>query len=74
MDILVGLLNATHTVPGNPSVVFQLIKRVAGVDVEIFEGGGQKEAVGMQVHSWRQQVAGRRMQIIKGERSVNLYS
>ena len=74
MDILVGLLNATHTVPGNPSVVFQLVKRVAGVDVEIFEGGGQKEAVGVQVHSWGQQVSGRRMQIIKGERSVNLYS
>jgi len=57
MDILVRLLNATHTVPGNPSVVFQLVKRVAGVDVEIFESGGQKEAVGVQVHSWRQQVA-----------------
>jgi len=57
MDILVGLLNATHTVPDNPSVVFQLVKRVAGVDVEIFEGCGQEEAVGVQVHSWGQQVA-----------------
>ena len=50
VDVKVSLVDGAHPLPRLPSSIFRGVKRVAGVDVELFEGGGEEEAVGMQVH------------------------
>ena len=56
VDVEVSLVDGTHPLPRLPCCIFWGVKWISSVDVELFEGGGEEEAVSMQVHPGRQHI------------------